>query len=135
MTLSTIGLLIIRAILGLTLAAHGSQKLFGWFGGYGIKGTGGWFESIGVKPGALFAFLAGAGELFSGIGIAVGFLTPVSAAVMVLVMLVAIATVHLKKGFWGTNGGFEFNLLIIAAAVAIGLAGPGAWSVDAVIFK
>jgi putative oxidoreductase len=135
MALSTLGLFLIRIVLGLTLAAHGSQKLFGWFGGYGIKGTGGFFESIGIKPGALFATLAGLGETASGIGIATGFLTPLSAAVMVIVMLVAIFTVHIKKGFWNTNGGYEFPLLIIAAALALALAGPGPWSVDAFLFR
>jgi len=135
MNYAAVGLFVVRLVLGLTLVAHGSQKLFGWFGGYGLKGTGGWMESIGVKPGTLFAFLAGAGEFASGLGIAAGFLTPVSAAVMVLVMVVAIVTVHIKKGFWGTNGGYEYNLLIIAAALAISLNGPGSFSVDALLFR
>ncbi|MEI6388718.1 MAG: DoxX family protein [Spirochaetota bacterium] len=135
MALSAIGLLVLRVILGLGFAAHGSQKLFGWFGGYGIKGTGGWLESIGIKPGALFAILTGAGEMASGIGIAAGFLSPVSAGVMILVMLVAIFTSHIKKGYWGTAGGYEYNLLIIAAALALALTGAGPLSIDAILFK
>ncbi len=134
MELSAIGLLMLRIILGLGLAAHGSQKLFGWFGGYGLKGTGGWFESMGAKPGIPLAFLAGAGEAASGLGIAAGFLTPVSAGVMILVMLVAIFSVHIKKGYWSTAGGYEYNLLIIAAALALALTGAGPLSVDAILF-
>ncbi|HUX38286.1 MAG TPA: DoxX family protein [Rectinemataceae bacterium] len=135
MELAAIGSLVIRLVLGLTLAAHGSQKLFGWFGGYGIKGTGGWMESIGIKPGALFATLAGLGEFFGGLGFAAGFLTPLSAAAIVVVMLVAMATLHIKKGLWNTEGGYEYNLLIIAASVAIALSGPGSFSLDAILFK
>jgi len=135
MTLSSIGLLIIRLVLGLTLAGHGSQKLFGWFGGGGIKGTGGWMESIGIKPGALFAVFAGLGEFCGGLGVAVGLLTPIAVIGIVIVMLVAIFTVHIKKGFWGTNGGYEYPLLVIAGAIAIALIGAGPISIDAVLFK
>ena len=135
MTLSAWGLLLVRLALGLILFAHGSQKLFGWFGGHGIKGTGGWMESIGIRPGALFAALAGLGELFGGLGVALGLLTPLSSAALVVVMLVAIATVHFKKGLWNTEGGYEYNLLIIAAAITIALVGPGPLSLDALLFK
>jgi putative oxidoreductase len=135
MDFASLGLLILRLILGLGLAAHGAQKLFGWFGGYGLKGTGGWLESIGIKPGLLFAALAGLGELAGGLGLALGFLTPLSAVAAILVMLVAIKTVHLPKGYWNSSGGYEFNLLIIAAALSFALVGPGAWSVDALLFR
>ena len=91
------GLLIIRVVLGLTLAAHGAQKLFKWFGGYGIAGTGGFLESMGFRPGRLFATLSGLGEFAGGLGLAVGFLTPLAAAGIIATMLVAIWTVHLKR--------------------------------------
>ena len=135
MELTSIGLLILRLVLGLVLAAHGSQKLFGMFGGYGIKGTGGWMESIGIKPGALFATFAGLGEFLGGLGVAVGLLTPIAAAGVIIVRLVAIATVHIKKGLWNTNGGYEYPLLVIAGALALALTGAGSISLDAVLFK
>lgn len=135
MTLSSIGLLVIRLVLGLSLAAHGSQKLFGWFGGYGIKGTGGWLESIGIKPGALFAVLAGLGEFAGGLGVAVGLLTPIAAAGIIIVMIVAILGAHRGKGFFNTNGGWELPLVNIAAALAIALTGAGSISLDAILFK
>ncbi|MDA8409188.1 MAG: DoxX family protein [Treponema sp.] len=135
MALSSIGLLILRLMLGLVLAAHGSQKLFGWFGGYGIKGTGGWMESIGIKPGALFATLAGLGEFLGGLGVAVGLLTPIAAAGIVVVMLVAIVSAHKGKGLWNTNGGYEYPLLLIAGAIALALTGAGSISLDAILFK
>jgi putative oxidoreductase len=119
------GLLILRLVLGIILAAHGVQKLFGWFGGYGIKGTGQWLESIGIKPGAFFAFITGAAELVGGFFVAAGVYTTVGAWLIILVMVVAILKVHLKNGFWNGSNGFEFNLLIIAVAVGLLLTGPG----------
>lgn len=129
-----LGLLVLRVVLGLSLAAHGAQKLFGWFGGYGIAGTGGWLESIGLKPGKPLAFLAGAGEFFGGLALAVGFLTPVAGITVALVLFVSIVTAHKGKGFWNTNGGSELPLLIIASALALALTGAGAYSIDALIF-
>ncbi|WP_027417609.1 DoxX family protein [Aneurinibacillus terranovensis] len=122
-----LGLLLIRLVIGLTFMGHGAQKLFGWFGGYGLKGTGGWLESIGVKPGVLMAFLAGAGELVGGILFAAGVLTPVGAFLIVVTMLVAIFTVHGKNGYWATENGFEYNLILIAVAIGVALIGPGAY--------
>jgi putative oxidoreductase len=122
-----IGLLLIRLVVGLTFAGHGTQKLFGWFGGHGLKGTAGWLESIGVKPGMLMAFLAGAGELVGGLLFAAGVLTPVGAFLIVVTMLVAIFTVHGKNGYWVTQNGFEYNLILIAIAVGVALIGPGAY--------
>jgi putative oxidoreductase len=119
------GLLVIRLVLGIILAGHGVQKLFGWFGGYGIKGTGQWLESIGVKPGGFFAFLSGAAELIGGLLVAAGLYTTVGAWLIILVMLVAILKVHLKNGFWITSNGIEYNLLIIATSVGLLLTGPG----------
>lgn len=130
----SVGLLIIRLVIGLTFVGHGAQKLFGWFGGHGLKGTAGWLESIGVKPGVLMAFLAGAGELVGGLLFAVGFLTPVGALLIVVTMLVAIFTVHGKNGYWATESGFEYNAILIAVAIGVALIGPGSYALDAIVF-
>jgi putative oxidoreductase len=127
-----IGLLILRLAVGLTMAAHGGQKLFGWFGGYGIAGTGGFFESLGFRPGKLHAVLAGASELVGGLLIALGLLTPVGSVLVLAVMVVAIGSVHLPKGFFVSDGGAEYNLVIMAAVAALAFIGPGAYSLDAV---
>lgn len=121
------GLLILRLVVGLTMMGHGTQKLFAWFGGHGPKGTGGWLESIGVKPGVAMAVLAGLSELIGGALFAAGVWTPVGAALITLVMLVAIYKVHGAKGYWADKGGFEYNLVLIAVAVAVALTGPGAY--------
>jgi putative oxidoreductase len=120
-----LGLLIIRLVVGLTFMGHGSQKLFGWFGGYGLKGTGGWLESIGVKPGYLMALLIGLFEFVGGALFAAGVFTPVAAGLLTVVMLGAIFTVHGKNGFWVTSNGIEYNLVLIAVAVGVALTGPG----------
>jgi putative oxidoreductase len=126
-----IGLLVIRVVFGLMIAAHGSQKLFGWFGGYGISGTGQWFTSIGYNPGAAFAAAAGTGEFTSGLLIALGFLGPVGPALMISVMLVAMITVHRGNGLFATTNGIELPLLNIAAADGLALTGYGRYSLDA----
>jgi putative oxidoreductase len=123
-------LLLVRLVVGLAMAAHGAQKLFGWFGGHGIAGTGGFFEGIGFRPGRTFALLAGLGETGGGLLIALGLGGALGPAVIVLVMLVAIVTVHLPKGFWAANGGYELNTLYICSAVLIAYAGNGAFSLD-----
>ena len=127
------GILIVRLILGLALAAHGAQKLFGWFGGYGIKGTGGFFESIGYRPGNLFAFAAGLGEFGGGLLTAIGLLGPIGPALIIVVMLNAIGSVHIKHGFFATNNGVELPLMNIAGSLAVLFAGPGAFSLDAAL--
>jgi len=127
-----IGLLVLRLVVGLTMAAHGGQKLFGWFGGYGLAGTGGFLESLGFRPGRVHAALAGGAELVGGLLIALGLLTPVGAALVIAVMVVAIVTVHLAKGFFVSDGGAEYNLVIIAASAALAFTGAGAYSLDAV---
>lgn len=124
------GLLVIRLIVGLTFAGHGTQKLFGWFGGYGIKGTGGWLESIGVKPGALMALIAGLAELVGGLLFAVGLWLPVAAALIAIVMLVAILTVHGKNGYWVTQNGIEYPLVLIAIAIGVAIIGPGVYAIQ-----
>ncbi|WP_221563661.1 DoxX family protein [Alkalihalobacillus sp. TS-13] len=126
-----IALLLIRLVFGLTFAAHGTQKLFGWFGGHGLEGTAGFFESLGLKPGKMMALMAGIGEVVGGLLIAFGFLTEVGAVLMIVPMLVAIFKVHGQNGYWATEGGYEYNLAIITVAVALVLAGPGAYSIDA----
>jgi putative oxidoreductase len=129
------GLLILRVIVGLLFAGHAMQKLAGWFGGYGLSGTGGFFESIGLKPGRFMALLAGLSELLGGVLFAVGFLTPIAALLIAGTMLVAIFKVHGKNGLWVTQNGYEYNLVLIVIAVAVALIGPGAFSLDAAIFQ
>lgn len=119
------GLLIIRLVIGLTFAGHATQKLFGWFGGYGLKGTGGWLESIGLKPGYLMALLAGLAELAGGLLFASGIWFPVGAALIILTMLIAIVTVHGKNGYWVTQNGIEYNVALIAISLGLALMGPG----------
>jgi putative oxidoreductase len=126
-------LLLSRIILGLGLSAHGAQKLFGWFGGYGIKGTGGFMESMGFKPGAFFAAAAGLGELGGGLLTVLGLGGPIGPALIVMVMLVAIFTVHVRNGFWQSANGYELNSMIIAGALALAFAGPGPYSIDTAI--
>jgi putative oxidoreductase len=125
-----IALLIVRLIVGLAIAAHGSQKLFGWFGGYGLAGTAGFFESIGFRPGILFVLGAGAGELGGGLLTALGLGGALGPALIVMVMVVAILSVHLPKGFWATDGGYELNAMYVAAALALAFAGSGAVALD-----
>ena len=126
----SLGLLLLRAVFGLTLAAHGSQKLFGSFGGGGPAGTTKFFRSLGFRAPLLMALAAGLGELAGGLLFALGLLTPLAALILTVVMLNAIGTVHWKKGFFNSAGGYEFNLAIIATAVAITATGPGRYSLD-----
>lgn len=125
-----VGLLLLRFVVGGLMAAHGAQKLLGWFGGFGIQGTGGWLESMGFRPGAMHARLVGLSEFAGGLALLIGFFTPFAAAAIVGVMVVAIATVHWEKGFFNTAGGYEFNLTLIAAAVALAMTGAGRFSLD-----
>lgn len=127
------GLLLTRLVFGLVMAAHGAQKLFGWFGGYGIAGTGGFFEGLGFRPGKLFALAAGLSEFGGGMLVALGLLGPVGPALIVSVMLVAAVTVHIGKPFFASTNGIEVPLLFSAAAVALALTGPGTYSLDAVL--
>ncbi len=129
-----LGILIIRVVVGLIFVGYGSQKLFGVLGGYGPKGTGGYFESIGIKPGVAMAVVAGLSELFGGAFLILGFLTALGSLLIVMTMIVAIAKVHGPKGFWLANGGYEYNLVLIAVAIGVGLIGAGSYSIDASIF-
>ncbi|XEC94418.1 DoxX family protein [Paenibacillus tarimensis] len=124
-----LGLLIIRLVLGLTFIGHGVQKLFGWFGGYGLKGTGGWLESIGVKPGVAAAFVIGLFEVIGGALFVLGLWLPVAAALIIVLMIGAIVTVHGKNGFWVTSNGIEYNVILMAISLALALIGPGEFSI------
>jgi putative oxidoreductase len=123
-----LGLLILRLAVGLTMAAHGGQKLFGWFHGYGLAGTGGFFESLGFRPGRTHALLVGLSELVGGLLLALGLLTPLGSALVIAVMVGAIGSVHFPKGFFNSDGGFEYNLLIVVVATALAFTGPGVYS-------
>jgi putative oxidoreductase len=127
------GLLLARLVVGLLMAAHGSQKLFGWFGGYGLAGTGGFFESLGFRPGRLFAAAAGFAEVTGGVLLALGLLGPLGPALIMSVMIVAIATVHWQHGLFSQNNGIELPLVYVAAVAAIALVGNGAYSLDAML--
>ena len=126
------GLLVLRLVVGLSMAAHGSQKLFGWFGGHGLAGTAGFFEMLGFRPGRVFALAAGTTELVSGLLNALGFLGPVGSALMLSVMIVAALTVHWKNGFFASAGGIELTVLFAVAAVALAFTGFGLFSLDTV---
>ena len=127
------GLLLARVVFGSLMAAHGAQKLFGWFGGYGIAGTGGFFESLGFRPGRFFAAAAGFSEVLGGSLLAVGLLGPLGPAMIIAIMVVAMATVHWPNGLFGQNNGIETPLLYAVAAAALALTGSGAYSFDALL--
>ncbi|MGG4553989.1 DoxX family protein [Paenibacillus humicus] len=128
-----VGLLLIRLVVGLLFIGHGAQKLFGMFGGYGPKGTGGWMESIGIKPGVLVAVLAGLMEFVGGLLFTLGFLMPLAAALIALAMLGAIVKVHFKNGLWSTANGYEYPLVLLVVAIAMALTGAGHISLDALL--
>lgn len=125
-----VGLLLIRVIPGLLLVGHGTQKLFGWFGGKGLAGTAAGFEANGYRPGGLFAFLAGFGEATGGLLLALGLLTPLACAAIIGVMLNAIVSVHWKNGIWANKSGYEYPLTLAVVAAGIAFTGPGRLSVD-----
>lgn len=124
------GLTVLRIVAGVTFAAHGAQKLFGWFGGYGLVGVGQWMESIGLSPGYWMALMAGSAEFFGGLALIVGVLARPAAAVLAVTMLVAIATVHLANGFFMSNNGYEFALALLAMSLAVMIEGAGKLSLD-----
>ena len=129
-----IGLLLLRLAVGLTLAAHGAQKLFGWFGGPGLDVIGQFLEALGFYPGRRHALMAGLVETGGGVLLALGFLTPIAAALVVSVMLVAAVSVHVKKGFFIASGGYEYNLVLGLAGLTVAFTGPGALSLDALLW-
>lgn len=125
-----IGRMILRAVVGGYFIGHGTQKLFGWFGGYGPEGTGQFFESLGLRPGKRHAIAAGAAEAGGGTLLVLGAATPLAASVLTATMITAIIRVHAKNGPWVSNQGYEYNLVLIAAALALAETGPGSPSVD-----
>jgi putative oxidoreductase len=126
-----IGLLLLRVVVGLTLAAHGAQKLFGWFGGPGLDATGQGLAGLGFHPGRRHALMAGLVESGSGLLLALGLLTPLASAAVFAVMLIAAVSAHVKQGFFIMGGGYEYNLVLGAAGLALAFTGPGTPSLDA----
>ena len=124
-------LLLARVVIGLLMAAHGAQKLFGWFGGYGLAKTGGFFEQLGFHPGKTFAAAASLAELTGGLLVALGLLGPVGPALIVSVMIVAALTVHWSHGLFAANNGIEVPLLYVTAVLSFVLMGYGPYSLDA----
>jgi putative oxidoreductase len=131
MTSIDIGILIVRIVIGLSFIGHGTQKLFGWFGGGGLSGTEKMMAKMDVAPTKLWAIVVGLSEALGGLGLLVGFLTPLAAAAVVGVMLIAVVKVHWQNGFWNTKRGIEFPLLNLGVALMLGLTGPGMISLDA----
>ena len=127
--------LALRIPIGIIFMAHGAQKLFGWFGGYGLEGTGGWMESIGLVPGFIMALMAGSAEFFGGLFIFLGLLTRPAAIALSFTMVVAIFSVHFTNGLFMSNNGYEFGLALLAACVSLALTGAGKLAVDNVLIK
>src|SRR2546421_358103 len=125
------GLLLLRLVFGLTVAAHGAQKLFGWFGGSGLEGFGGFLEQLGGAPVSRWSWAAALAEFGGGLLVAVGLLSPIGNFLVVGAMLTAVLVVHLPKGFFNAEGGIEFPFLIAACVLALSITGAGPWSLDA----
>jgi putative oxidoreductase len=125
------GLLVLRAVVGILLIGHGTQKLFGWFRGGGLTGTSSYFRSLGYWPPTLMAGMAGGTELFAGLSLALGFVTPLGAAALIGLMLNAAVSAHRRNGLWSVDDGYEYPLVLATVATAIAFAGPGAASLDA----
>jgi putative oxidoreductase len=125
----------VRLGAGVIFTAHGAQKLFGWFGGYGLEGTAGWMESIGLAPGTLMAAAAGGAEFFGGLLLIAGLLVRPTAWILAITMLVAIITVHLQNGLFMSNNGYEFGLALLVISVGLAIRGAGSMSVDNLLQK
>ena len=128
-----LALLILRLTVGLTFAAHGAQKVFGWWGGPGYQGWQGAMSQMGFKPAGLFAAISAGVELIGGLALALGLLTPIAGAALIAQSVVIVGQVHWRNGFFSTKGGYEFPLTLGVAVAAIVLIGAGAWSMDAAI--
>lgn len=127
---SDAGLLILRLVVGLLLAGHGAQKLFGWFHGPGLKGIANWLGSLGLRPVWFWAIMAGLSEFGGGLLLALGLLSPLGSLGIIGAMLVAILMVHRGQGLWNQNKGSELPLTNLAVALALALTGPGAYALD-----
>ena len=127
------GLLVARVVLGLLMAAHGAQKLLGWFGGYGLDGTAAFLEQLGFRPGRPFATAAALTEVLGGLLVAAGLFGPVGPALVLSVMIVAAISVHWQHGLFAIKNGIEVPLLYATGAAALALTGPGRYSADAVL--
>jgi putative oxidoreductase len=127
---NTSAALVLRVPVGIIFAAHGAQKLFGWFGGYGLEGTGQYLASIGLSPGYLMALLAGGAEFFGGLALVLGLLVRPAAAALAFAMLVAIFAAHWSSGFFAASGGYEFALALFAASLSLVFSGGGRYSLD-----
>ena len=129
------GALALRIPVGIIFVAHGAQKLFGWFGGYGLEGTGQWLDSIGLSPGYLMALLAGGTEFLGGLALIIGLLVRPASAALAFAMLIAIFSVHFQNGLFMSNNGYEFGLALLAASVSLLFSGAGRASVDRLVTK
>lgn len=129
----SLALLIIRIVVGLLLIGHGSQKLFGWFGGHGFAGTVGFLKSQGFKPAAFWTLLGSLGEVGGGVLFVLGLLTPLGAVALFASMLMAVIKMHWKAGLWAQKGGYEYPLVLGLVALAVGIVGGGSYSIDALI--
>lgn len=134
-TSDTFSTLALRIPIGIIFFAHGAQKLFGWFGGYGLEGVAGWMDSIGLAPGMLMALLAGSAETFGGLFLILGLLVRPSAFLLAITMIVAIFAVHFEHGLFMSNNGYEFALALLAASISLLISGAGKFSLDRIMSK
>jgi putative oxidoreductase len=125
-----IGLLVLRLVIGLTMVGHGTQKLFGWFGGHGLSATGDAFHGLGYRPGKAFALAAGLTEATGGLMLALGLVTPLAGAAMIGTLFNAVLAVHLRNGFWAQNQGFEYPVALMGVGAAVAFTGAGTYSLD-----
>ena len=125
------GLFLLRLVFGLTVAAHGAQKLFGWFGGPGLEGFGGFLEQLGIAPASRWSWAAALAEFGGGLLVVLGLLSPLGNFLVIGAMLTAILVVHLPKGFFNAQGGIELPFLIASGILGLSITGPGSWSLDA----
>jgi len=134
-TRAGLGLTVVRMLVGIIFMAHGAQKLFGLFGGYGLEGTGQWMESIGLAPGYLMALLSGSAEFFGGLALVIGLLARPAALALSVTLVVAIFSVHIGNGLFMSNNGYEFALALMAGTVAVLIEGAGRFSLDRLIAR
>jgi putative oxidoreductase len=128
-----LGLLILRLVVGLIVAGHGAQKLFGWWGGPGMTGWTNAMVRMRIRPAVPWAWMSALAELGGGLLVAAGLLNPLGSFALAGSMLVAMILVHWPKGFWVGKGGYEYNLMILGAAAAVAIAGPGTYSLDSAL--